>query len=73
MMSQVRKVLLARIRIPWRLLFQGRYLMVTNTVGGGGLMALGDCMQQSWEIYMEAGRVRDWKRTGRELAIAMWK
>ena len=65
MIPQASRELLARIRLPsWRLLFQGRYLVVTNTLGGGGLMALGDSLQQTWEMHIEPGRVRDWKRTG---------
>lgn len=27
-------------------------------------MALGDCLQQSREMHVEAGRVRNWRRTG---------
>lgn len=48
----------------WRLVFQGRCLVVTNTLGGGVLMVVGDSLQQTREMRMEAGRVRDWKRTG---------
>lgn len=60
---QASKELLARLP-SWRLLFQGRYLVVTNTVGGGVLMAVGDSLQQTREMHMEVGRVRDWRRTG---------
>lgn len=60
---QASKELLARLP-SWRLLFQGRCLVVTNTLGGGVLMAVGDSLQQTREMRMEAGRVRDWRRTG---------
>lgn len=60
---QASKELLGRLP-SWRLLFQGRCLVVTNTLGGGVLMAVGDSLQQTREMHMEAGRVRDWKRTG---------
>ncbi|TWW58114.1 Mpv17-like protein 2 [Takifugu flavidus] len=60
---QASKELLARLP-SWRLLFQGRCLVVTNTLGGGVLMAVGDTAQQTREMHMEVGRVRDWKRTG---------
>lgn len=57
------KELLARLP-SWRLLFQGRCLVVTNTLGGGVLMAVGDSLQQTREMHTEVGRVRNWKRTG---------
>lgn len=60
---QASKELLGRLP-SWRLLFQGRCLVVTNTLGGGVLMAVGDSLQQTREMHVEAGRVRDWKRTG---------
>lgn len=60
---QASRELLARLP-SWRLLFQGRCLVVTNTLGGGVLMAVGDSLQQTREMHREAGRVRDWKRTG---------
>lgn len=60
---QASKELLARLP-SWRLLFQGRWLVVTNTLGGGVLMAVGDSLQQTREMHMEAGKVRDWRRTG---------
>lgn len=60
MFSQV----ISRIHLTGRQFFQGRYLVVTNTLGGGFLMALGDCLQQSREMHAEAGRTRNWKRTG---------
>lgn len=64
MISQASRLLISRIHLPWRQFFQGRYLIVTNTLGGGLLMALGDCLQQSREIHLGEGRVRNWRRTG---------
>lgn len=61
---QASKELLARLP-SWRLLFQGRLLVLTNTLGGGVLMAVGDSLQQTREMRMEVGRVRDWRRTGK--------
>ncbi|AWP10754.1 putative mpv17-like protein 2 [Scophthalmus maximus] len=64
MLPQAGKEFLVRIQFFWRPLFQGRYLLLTNTVSGGSMLALGDCLQQSREIRKEPGRVRDWSRTG---------
>lgn len=64
MLPQASKELLARMRFFYKPLFQGRYLLLTNTVTCGGMLALGDYLQQSWEIYKDPNRVRDWKRTG---------
>lgn len=64
MIVKASRMLICRIHFPWRQLFQGRLLIVTNTLGGGCLMALGDCLQQSREMHMEAGRARNWRRTG---------
>lgn len=64
MLPQASKELLARMRFFWKPLFQGRYLLLTNTVTCGGMLALGDCVQQSWEIYKDPSKVRSWKRTG---------
>lgn len=64
MLPQASKELLARMRFFCKPLFQGRYLLLTNTVTCGGMLALGDHLQQSWEIYKDPNRVRNWKRTG---------
>nr|XP_046248500.1 mpv17-like protein 2 [Scatophagus argus]XP_046248501.1 mpv17-like protein 2 [Scatophagus argus] len=64
MLPQAGKEFLVRIRFFWRPFFQGRYLLFTNTLSCGGMLALGDCLQQSREIHKDPGRVRDWKRTG---------
>lgn len=73
MIPQVSRELLARMRFPsWRLLFQGRTLVVTNTLGGGVLMALGDSLQQTREMRVEPVRVRNWKRTGERDNGSRW-
>ncbi|XP_068175792.1 mpv17-like protein 2 [Antennarius striatus] len=64
MLPRVGKDFLVRIRFNWRPLFQGRYLLITNTLSGGVMLALGDCLQQTREIYREPKRVREWRRTG---------
>lgn len=64
MLPAAGKEFLVRIQFFWRPFFQGRYLLLTNTVSGGGMLALGDLLQQSREIRKEPGRVRDWRRTG---------
>lgn len=64
MLPQASKEFLVRIRFFWRPFFQGRYLLLTNTLSAGGMLALGDCLQQSWEIHKDPSRVRNWRRTG---------
>lgn len=64
MLPQAGKEFLVRIRFFWRPLFQGRWLLLTNTVSSGGMLGLGDILQQSWEKHKDPSRVRDWKRTG---------
>ncbi|KAF3690742.1 Mpv17-like protein 2 [Channa argus] len=65
MLPRAGKEFLVRIRFFWRPLFQGRYLLLTNTLSGGGMLALADVLQQTREIRREPDRVREWKRTGR--------
>ncbi|KAM9832159.1 mpv17-like protein 2 [Neosynchiropus ocellatus] len=60
---------LVRIRFSWRRLLQGRYLLLTNTLSCGGMLALGDVLQQSREIHKKQSRVRDWSRTGRMFVV----
>ena len=45
-------------------LFQGRALLVTNTLGCGALMAAGDGVRQSWEIRARPGQKFDPRRSG---------
>uniref|UniRef100_UPI0037E90253 mpv17-like protein 2 n=1 Tax=Semicossyphus pulcher TaxID=241346 RepID=UPI0037E90253 len=65
MLPRAGKQFMVGIRFSWQTLFKSRYLLITNTVSGGGLLALGDCVQQNWERHKEPGRAYDWKRTGR--------
>ncbi|XP_041647322.1 mpv17-like protein 2 [Cheilinus undulatus] len=68
MLSGVGKEFMVRLRFTWRTMFKSRYLLITNTLSGGGLLALGDCVQQNWENHKEPGRSYDWMRTGRMFA-----
>lgn len=45
-------------------LFQGRALLVTNTLGCGVLMAVGDGVRQSWEVRTRPGQKFDPRRSG---------
>ncbi|XP_042369477.1 mpv17-like protein 2 [Plectropomus leopardus] len=65
MFQRLTKEFVVRIRFNWRPFFQGRALLLTNTLSGGVMLGLGDIMQQSWEIYKKPDRVRDWRRTGK--------
>ncbi|XP_070816934.1 mpv17-like protein 2 [Chaetodon trifascialis] len=69
MIPKVGKEFLAWIQFFLWPLFQGHYLLLTNTMSGGGLLALGDFLQQSREIRKEPDRVRNWKRTGCMLVV----
>ncbi|CAM9343397.1 unnamed protein product [Lampetra planeri] len=69
MLPRATKEALAPLRISWKLLFQGRYLLITNTLSGGGTLALGDILQQTWEISKDKSRVRNWRRTGRMFLV----
>ncbi|XP_064453968.1 mpv17-like protein 2 isoform X2 [Mirounga angustirostris] len=44
-------------------LFQGRALLVTNTLGCGVLMAVGDGVRQSWEVRTRPGQKFDPRRS----------
>ncbi|KAM9762999.1 mpv17-like protein 2 isoform 1-T2 [Menidia menidia] len=68
MLPRAGKDFLVRIRFSWRPLFQGRYLLLTNTLSGGVMLSLGDILQQTRENSRTPGRVRDWGRTGRMFA-----
>lgn len=69
MLPQAGKDFLVRIRFFWKPLFQGRYLLLTNTLSGGVMLSLGDILQQSREKRREPSRVRDWQRTGRMFVV----
>ncbi|XP_059016498.1 mpv17-like protein 2 isoform X2 [Mustela lutreola] len=45
-------------------LFQGRALLVTNTLGCGVLMAVGDGVRQSWEVRARPGQKFNPRRSG---------
>lgn len=50
-------------------LFQGRALLVTNTLGCGALMAAGDGVRQSWEIRARPGQKFDPRRSASMFAV----
>ncbi|XP_065729860.1 mpv17-like protein 2 [Phocoena phocoena] len=50
-------------------LFQGRALLVTNTLGCGTLMAAGDGARQSWEIRARPGQKFDTRRSASMFAV----
>ncbi|XP_058419741.1 mpv17-like protein 2 isoform X2 [Diceros bicornis minor] len=50
-------------------LFQGRALLVTNTLGCGALMAAGDGARQSWEIRARPGQKFDPRRSASMFAV----
>ncbi|XP_069864330.1 mpv17-like protein 2 [Dipodomys merriami] len=52
-----------------RPLFQGRALLLTNTLGCGALMAAGDGARQAWEIRVRPGQRVDPWRSARMFAV----
>lgn len=60
------------LRILWAAgqpMFQGRALLVTNTLGCGVLMAAGDGVRQSWEIRSRPSQKFDPRRSGEEAGL----
>uniref|UniRef100_G3UNH6 MPV17 mitochondrial inner membrane protein like 2 n=1 Tax=Loxodonta africana TaxID=9785 RepID=G3UNH6_LOXAF len=50
-------------------LFEGRVLLVTNTLGCGALMAAGDGVRQSWEIRARPGQRFNLRRSASMFAM----
>lgn len=48
----------------FKTLFSKKWLLVTNTVTSGGLLALGDGLQQAMEKKRGIAFKHDWTRTG---------
>ncbi|XP_056271106.1 mpv17-like protein 2 isoform X2 [Pseudoliparis swirei] len=69
MLPRIGKDFLVRMQFNWRPLFQGRALLLTNTLSGGILLGLGDIVQQSRDKLKQPDRVRDWGRTGRMFTV----
>ncbi|XP_062306094.1 mpv17-like protein 2 [Osmerus eperlanus] len=69
MIPRPSKEFFVRMSFYWKPLFRGRFLILTNTFTGGGMLALGDILQQTREKQKDTERIRDWRRTGRMFAV----
>lgn len=58
---------LRALRAVGQPLFQGRALLVTNTLGCGVLMAVGDGVRQSWEVRARPGQKFNPRRSGEQV------
>ncbi|KAM9243570.1 mpv17-like protein 2 isoform 2-T2 [Dugong dugon] len=57
------------LRAAGKPLFQGRVLLVTNTLGCGALMAAGDGARQTWEVRARPGQRFDLRRSASMFAM----
>ncbi|XP_044937553.1 mpv17-like protein 2 isoform X2 [Mustela putorius furo] len=60
---------LRALRAVGQPLFQGRALLVTNTLGCGVLMAVGDGVRQSWEVRARPGQKFNPRRSASMFAV----
>lgn len=65
MVSRSSKEFLVRICGYSKPLLKGKFLLFTNTVSGGGMLAVGDLIQQVRERRRDPDKIQDWFRTGK--------